>query len=168
MTGRLPAALAAALLSATAHAGTHVGNLTLRTHDDATPLVTMDPTTAPRLAFWTCGNNTPTILTGTVGTNETVFALDSDLGTLCKVGIDLGSPVTLRVANVATATVEPVPEAFDVTPIHVTDLAGAILRAGTSTMMSNLRAIAAVPRTATSSEEEAIAAHLSVLTLHLP
>jgi hypothetical protein len=149
-------------------AGTHVGNIILRTADDASPAVTLDPSVAPRLALWTCGQNTPTILTGTVESSQAVFALDSDIGTVCKVGIDLGSPVDLRVAGVYTATASPVPESFTVDPIDVEDLAGATLRAGTSTLLTNLRAIAAVPRTATNTEQAAMEPHLSVVTLHLP
>jgi len=161
-------ALTLLLLALPATAGTHIGNLHLKLHDDNTPVVAMDPTRSPRLALWTCGQQTPTILDAVGNTSGTWFELPAEVGTVCKVGLDLGSPVDLKVAGVYTATADPVPEAFTVNPIDVSALAGGTIRVGTATMMTNLRAIAAVPRTATSSEEAAISAALSVTTLQLP
>ncbi len=167
MTARLAALFALSLASTPAWAGVHIGNIWLSVADDASPAVTMHPDRLPRLAVWTCGSSTPTLVWATEGESGTSFALNSDMGTICKVGVDLGSPVDLKVAGVFVATADPVAEAFTVSPISVSSLVGGTIRAGTNTMMSQLRTIAAVPRVANNSEQEQVSAALSVLSLDL-
>jgi hypothetical protein len=167
MTARLPALFAALLASNSAWAGVHIGNIWLSVADDASPVVSMHPDRLPRLAVWTCGSSTPTLVWATESESGTSFALDSDMGTICKVGVDLGSPVEIKVGGVFVATADPVAEAFTVSPIAVSSLVGGTIRAGTNTMMSQLRALAAVPRVANNSEQEQISAALSVMSLDL-
>lgn len=169
---RLVATLAMVLCMVSAReaqGGVHVGNIFLGLYDDDSPAVTMHPDETPKLALLTCGQSIPTIINAEYDANgKPYFPLDSDIGNVCAVGLDLGSPVDIRVSGTYVATAEPAPIGFAISSTPVGDLVGATIRAGTSTMMSEIRAIAAVPRTATSSEESMIASALSVLTLDLP
>jgi hypothetical protein len=160
---------AAFTLAVRAEAGVHVGNIYLGLYDDGSPVVSMHPDDTPRLALLTCGAQSPTILTAEYDENgRAYFALNDDIGEVCAVGLDFGSPLDLRVAGVFVATVEPTPIGFVISATPVEDLVGATIRAGTATMMSEVRAIAAVPRTATSSESALIESALSVIILDLP
>lgn len=162
-------AAAVAVSTLDAVAGVHVGNIFLSVYDDGTPLVTMDPDDTPRLALLTCGESSPTLIDAEYDSDgRAYFPLDSSIGNVCGVGLDLGAPLDLRVAGVLTASVSPAPIGFSVSSTPVTSLVGATIRAGTSGMMTQVRAIAAVPRTATSSEETQIESALSVITLDLP
>ncbi|HMV70000.1 MAG TPA: hypothetical protein PKA64_24380 [Myxococcota bacterium] len=154
----------------TAFAGVHVGNLHLATYDDGSPYVTLDPTDTPRLALLTCGESTPWVISAQYDNEgKPYFSLDADIGDVCAVGLDLGSPLDLLVGGVKTADgLSPAVIGFAISATPVDDLVGATLRVGTATMMSQVRAIAAVPRAATSSEESQIESALSTLTLDLP
>ena len=162
-------ALALLPLSISASAGTHVGNIVLRTADDSAPMVWMDPDHTPRLALRTCGESTPHLIDAEYDSGgQPFFPLDSSYGTICQVGLSLGAPLDLVVGTFHAATVSPAPIGLTISPTSVDTLVGSTIRAGTPSMMTLVRTIAAVPRTATSSEAATLEAALSVLTLDSP
>jgi hypothetical protein len=147
-------------------AGTHIGNITLRTFDDNAPLVVMNAEHTPRLALRACGAQQPTLIDAEYDSaGKPYFPLDSDLGSICQVGLSLGTPLDIEVAGYSIASVSPAPIGITIASTPVADLVGKTIRVGTSTMMSDARAIGAVPRQATSGEATAIESALSVVTL---
>lgn len=146
--------------------GTHIGNIVLKTFDDSSPVVGLDPSITPRLGLRPCGSPTPILINGTVSAGVITFPIE-DYGDICQAGLQLGSDLDLLVGGDTVATIDLVAVLGDLDEIPSTDLVGATLRVGTSTAQALARELDDENRGPTSSEIGVLEAGYSTVSLTL-